>query len=563
MKYSDEWIRNLRVVVTRSDNGLSETEDGAESVTSCHKDNDIVVMSAYDPFNIKEEEEEEHSNKKNQDENSILSWNTDLDKSQDRMWSTKFNKFQEQYAPTAMLLGISSLACSSTTSNSAYDTTASMATTSTNRTQNLTDRNISIDDDKGNKVSGDISSATNSNVMTVVEGKEMHERAKQHLEMGELEEALSLFHQILKAKRSKYGSRAHQSVGAALHNVAAVHLRMNQYRRALIVSTEALYIRRKALGSDHLDVAQTLLQLGSVQVAIKDYDSALRSFQEALKIRRTFSSRSGVTLMTNSNARQMGNILSRLGLLHFETGEYLSAVTAFEEALSMYRCCLSQEYCPHSVIAETLSNLGAVRSKRKQYSDAIVAFEEAIMIQKKEFGKCHTIVLDTTDCLAYAYSKYDGHEIALNLYKRALQDLETVINSSGNSSSLDKDCLQEQLFLSCARLLHKMSVLYEKMGNILDAIDCTSRALTIQHSVYHEKNISSSYDEHPNIRVTKDTLSRLIAKQRHQINSQNKFDESRPAGESPNDNSSMVISESKKTERFHRLRKLLRLPHLW
>jgi len=125
---------------------------------------------------------------------------------------------------------------------------------------------------------------------------------------------------------------------------------------------------------------QTLLQLGSVQVAIKDYDSAVRSLQEALKIRRTFSSRSGVTLMTNSNARQMGNILSRLGLMHFETGEYLSASTAFEEALSIYRSCLSQEYCPHSVIAETLANLGAVRSKRKQYSEAIVAYEEAIMV---------------------------------------------------------------------------------------------------------------------------------------------------------------------------------------
>jgi len=99
------------------------------------------------------------------------------------MWSTEFSKFQEQYAPTEMMLGISSLACSSTTSNSASDTTASMATTSTHRTQNLTDRNISNDVDKGNKVSEDLSSATNSNVMTVAEGKEMHERAKQHLEV--------------------------------------------------------------------------------------------------------------------------------------------------------------------------------------------------------------------------------------------------------------------------------------------------------------------------------------------------------------------------------------------
>jgi len=108
-----------------------------------------------------------------------------------------------------------------------------------------------------------------------------------------------------------------------------------------------------------------------------------------------------------------------------------------------------------------------------------------------------------------------------------------------------------------------MSILCEKMGNLLDAIDCTSRALTIQNSVYHEKNVSNPYDEHPNIRVAKDTLSRLIAKQRHQVNSQNRFDESQAAGESPNDNSSMITSENKKTERFHRLRKLRRLPHLW
>ena len=42
-------------------------------------------------------------------------------------------------------------------------------------------------------------------------------------------------------------------------------------------------------------------------------------------------------------------------------------------------------------------------------------------IQKKEFGKCHTIVLDTTDCLAFAYSKYGGHEIALNVSFRCVR----------------------------------------------------------------------------------------------------------------------------------------------
>ncbi len=79
--------------------------------------------------------------------------------------------------------------------------------------------------------------------------------------MEDFEEALHLFHQILEAKRMKYGARAHASVGAALHNIAAVHLRAKQFQRALIVSTEALFVRRKALGNNHLDVAVSCLQL--------------------------------------------------------------------------------------------------------------------------------------------------------------------------------------------------------------------------------------------------------------------------------------------------------------
>jgi tetratricopeptide (TPR) repeat protein len=130
-------------------------------------------------------------------------------------------------------------------------------------------------------------------------------------------------------------------------------------------------------------VQQTLLQLGTIQISMKDYGGALASLQEALKIRRSASSKlldSRQTDARNKNLRQIGDTLSRLGLLHFETEEYLSAAAAFEDALLTYRSCLSQESCPHTVIAETLINLGSVRCKRKQYSEAIVAFDEAVMV---------------------------------------------------------------------------------------------------------------------------------------------------------------------------------------
>ena len=78
----------------------------------------------------------------------------------------------------------------------------------------------------------------------------------------------------------------HPSVGAAIHNVAVVHLRMGNHEKAETMFVEAVAIRKETLGSDQLEVAASLSKLGSTRVALKKFDEALTDLREANRIAR-------------------------------------------------------------------------------------------------------------------------------------------------------------------------------------------------------------------------------------------------------------------------------------
>ena len=88
-----------------------------------------------------------------------------------------------------------------------------------------------------------------------ITGRELHETAKAAMNEGDYEEALQMFDAILQAQLSRFGGEEHSSVGAALHNVGVVQLRIGQPMKAEEAFIRALAIRRKVLETDHLDLA--------------------------------------------------------------------------------------------------------------------------------------------------------------------------------------------------------------------------------------------------------------------------------------------------------------------
>jgi hypothetical protein len=91
-----------------------------------------------------------------------------------------------------------------------------------------------------------------------ITGRELHEAAKAVLNSGDYEQAVSMFETLQNAQSKRFGEE-HSSVAAAMHNVGVVRLRMGAYNAAEDVLVQAVRIRRKVLGNDHLDLAVSLL----------------------------------------------------------------------------------------------------------------------------------------------------------------------------------------------------------------------------------------------------------------------------------------------------------------
>ena len=140
-------------------------------------------------------------------------------------------------------------------------------------------------------MSQDVASVAASDTMISVcskmrmSGRDLHEAAKASLNAGEYAKSLSFFESLRDAQVKRFG-QMHPSVGAAIHNVAVVHLRMGNHEKAEKMFAEAVSIRKETLGSDQLEVAASLSKLGSTRVNLQKFDEALTDLREAHRIAR-------------------------------------------------------------------------------------------------------------------------------------------------------------------------------------------------------------------------------------------------------------------------------------
>jgi tetratricopeptide (TPR) repeat protein len=239
---------------------------------------------------------------------------------------------------------------------------------------------------KGKVMSVDVASLSNaSDTVVPVEqecysGRQIHEAAKAALNDGKYADAISLFEAIQKAQVARFGED-HVSVGAAMHNVGVVRLRMEQHKEAEKILNRAVGIRRVVLGSDHLELAASLAKLGSARVALHKFDDALGDLRESLRINRNTLGRSHKTV---------AQVLCHIACLYFEAGELLSAQATFEDALEIYRevfqTAVDRDSCM-TQMTDALCNIGSIHNKRKNFEQAIQCFKEGLDVSKGR--RCH------------------------------------------------------------------------------------------------------------------------------------------------------------------------------
>jgi eukaryotic-like serine/threonine-protein kinase len=160
--------------------------------------------------------------------------------------------------------------------------------------------------------------------------------------------------------------------------IGEANLGLGRYKEAEPLLTRALALRRRMLGSDALEVAQSLEHLAALQIKRSSLESAESSLREALAIRRRRQDNGDLAVANTLN--QLGDLLVQQGA----TPEDASEIEAlFQEALAIARRVEGPE---GPRVAETLIKLGNFRLEQGNYAEAERLFRQGLAVDRKVLG---------------------------------------------------------------------------------------------------------------------------------------------------------------------------------
>jgi eukaryotic-like serine/threonine-protein kinase len=194
---------------------------------------------------------------------------------------------------------------------------------------------------------------------------------------------------------------------ALLETIGTVYDTLGLYGQAVPLLDEALAIRRKLLGPDHLEVAATLNALGNVLLDKGDFRAAEAVYREALAIRKK---------RLSPRAIELGESLNNLAGILDHRGSYDEAESLYRQSLDIKRAAGGDT----QNVANTLGNLAVMRHRKGDLDGTEALFREALAIQKRVLGADHPDVAFTMESLATTLDSKGDYAAAELLHREAL-----------------------------------------------------------------------------------------------------------------------------------------------
>jgi tetratricopeptide (TPR) repeat protein/CHAT domain-containing protein len=234
----------------------------------------------------------------------------------------------------------------------------------------------------------------------------------------------------------------------------------------LRLAGRALAIKQTILGTDHEEVADSLVEMGNVFDARTDYEAARPLFLQALEIyERELGAEGSKTAV----------VLNNLGSLLRKLGEFEEARLHAERAITIYE----QLYGPDDpYVADSLENLAIIIAEGALPGDFISLYRRSLAIREETYGPDHPKVANSLHNLGWElYSQGEWEEAKL-LMERALQIREQVYGSESGA---------------VADALGNYAILLSSMG-YSEALSVWERALELGRSSFGPR--------HPSVGIT-------------------------------------------------------------
>ena len=169
-----------------------------------------------------------------------------------------------------------------------------------------------------------------------------------------------------------------------------------KYDEALTLAKRALEIRERLLPGNDPRIGNSLVYLGDLYIAKRDYGKARETYQRLLQHQEQRFGTEDVKL---------AHTLERLGLLHYRAEDHSKAEDAYKRAVALKE----KEYGTHHVeVAHSKFALAEFYRARRDFTNASPAYRRALVIYAKHSG------VDSADfertskaygCLGYEVNK--------------------------------------------------------------------------------------------------------------------------------------------------------------
>ena len=181
-----------------------------------------------------------------------------------------------------------------------------------------------------------------------------------------------------------------------------------QYQEAEVPLQQALTLRERNLGSEHLDTVQTLSGLEGLYYSQGKYEEAEPLCQRVLAI---YEQQLGPEHPYTATG------LNNLALLYGAQGKYEEAEPLYQRALAIREKQLGPE---HLDTASGLNNLAGLYQEQRKYKQAELLCQRALTIWEKQLGPEHPNTANSLNNLAGLYQAQGKYEEAELLCQRAL-----------------------------------------------------------------------------------------------------------------------------------------------
>jgi eukaryotic-like serine/threonine-protein kinase len=243
----------------------------------------------------------------------------------------------------------------------------------------------------------------------VVQAKLMDTIGGLYLSIGVYDRAQPLLEGSLKLRRQTLGSES-IDVAESLHNLGALTYEKGDYARSETLYREALQLRRRLLGTESLNTADSIAGLGRVLIALGKFAEAEPLVRDALALRRR--------QLPPVHKDIASSLLHGLGRLMSEQGKFAEAAENYREALAIHLKLYGAE---HPSTAASMNNLAVMLHELGDYQGAEALSREALELRRKLLGAEHPDVSGNMVNLASLLQDRGKYAEAEQLYRKALQ----------------------------------------------------------------------------------------------------------------------------------------------